>query len=381
MKLQNIAIDSCKLRIETRFINFTELGRERLLQQSAVQKIDSIAPDEVEFKNHAYKDPTLYEKGISLHFLVTRQSQGFAGTGESIEMLEILVNSKLLKKDYFLGINKKTIPKIINKINKIGLVELDEETFINNSYITDIDVKADLYGLSSLENEIFLEQFKHFSKESGNLTKTKKALMLQYSYRANSRNYISKPFVKFYDKNKELWGNSKTFRENYLVDENGKILDSKNNIIYDKNSILRLEGQIKNKRHLVSLLKAIKKPLKDPNKLNTFLSLNESDLHEILKVMLQKYISKNIGKNFLEINKDLSTFENCTLDSIRNFIKNGGTIEEFIYRYTNHLELELRMKQKRERDKIMDLYEKYISNDKAYFESNSFNKILSLFFS
>ena len=358
---KHTAVDSFRLRIETKHITFTEKGKKRLLEKVETPKVDSESLSETEFKNIAYIPADLAEKGIKTRFAVVLQFTGYEKE-DTIEVLEILVNSKLLKTKYREGIHKHNLRDLIEEINKIGLVELDLATIALHGMMTDIDIKSDFYGMPPGKTKELMKGIKDISKSDVDFTNRKQAAAIQYSYRHNPTGYISKPFIKLYHKGMELMHNSNTFREAFLMPQE------------DLNNVLRVEGQIKNRKHLNSLIKAIKQDeSKKWNIVGNFFQLSADELFRMIQIMLGKHIDKKTLKRKNVAREDLKCRDNIFLVGINSYILSGGTLEGYIKDISTG---RTRAYKSKIRTQITTLYNEYLSSEKELISKQNFHSFM-----
>ena len=176
------------------------------------------------------------EKGISTHFHLTKE---YNSNNTLENHVVILVNSKTLKENYFLGINESTLKEVYKYLIDLNVVSFSFEAF-EQAQCTDIDIKKDI----DCQREVMLKAFEvikqnakaHKEKNVG-LNKVNDR-MLSFNDRKNT-NFTKAPFLKIYDKTRELTENSIDFNLHYI-----KKLPQ---------NLWRIEYTIKNKKHLNKL--------------------------------------------------------------------------------------------------------------------------------
>jgi len=344
------SIDSFKFQISTTFIQFTEAGKTALLDERTTLNTVTGEIDEDEFKRISYR---ISDQGISSRLFVRTQKIGF-DKSQKQEILEILINSKLLKGDYLKGISKDTIQTVFAYIIALGLIKMDFSTFLKHGNIVDIDIKSDLYNMDKTVSKYFLKQINKLASNKGNLTAKKDNLGLQFGFRKNNNNINSSPFLKFYHKHLELISNSKEFTESFL----------NKSILNETKKILRFETTIKNNHHFKKLLKQIKIENLN-NNLEDVLSLSEEQLFQIQKIILKKHVNFYDKKDPSSINKDeyqnLDYIEKAILQTIEYNIQKGYDIEFIIE------ELLISGKNRKtnynHKKKIINLYNQFILTD------------------
>ncbi len=234
--IDKIEIDSFKIRIQfdlCEIIDDSILGKWILVNQ-----LTGII-DEAEFKKNSMK---FNDSGIKTKFAIEKQM-----TSKQIveEFFIILINSKVLKKKYFQGINKFNIKFVYRYLISLKVISFSLQTFLD-SEITDVDFKRDRIQLN-FRNSI--HELYSLARESKSLdTGCKKFLKknnegIQFSDRKTT-NITTNPFLKIYNKEIELkrgFKDSKLFFSTFLFEK-----ENIENIIKDR---IRVEFTIKNKKH------------------------------------------------------------------------------------------------------------------------------------
>jgi hypothetical protein len=207
--------------------------------------------DDKQTKNTIFKTIT----GIKLRFAISKK---FNEQGIQEKYLEVIVNAKMLKQEYFNGIDKTNIHKAFNFLNSTGIVEITKEVFLS-AKVVDIDFCFDVYLKQTTCKDVV--------KTAYELTIAKKDVAvgiwnektntgIQWSSRAGVKKaYTTKQFLKYYAKLMSLKYDPSNveFYETYLKDiVFGKTLFSDlseyENPLND-NNFLRIETTIKNSDH------------------------------------------------------------------------------------------------------------------------------------
>ena len=172
------------------------------------------------------------------------------------QYLAIGISAKMLKENYFEGINKNTIQSIFNYINSTGVIEISKETFLNAKAV-DIDFCIDFKLKDTTCKEVFKICYEvtipsknikpnHFNE------KTNRGI--QWGERDKVyKGYKTKQFLKYYAKLLELKNNSPEFFNTYLKEKlNEKTLFADGTEYSDsitEENLLRIETTIKNPNH------------------------------------------------------------------------------------------------------------------------------------
>lgn len=217
-----------------------------------------------------FKDTTIY---VGAFKKILRQ--------RSIEKVVILFSSKVSGDNYFDGITKDCIIEVLKHIKNNGYIDYDSEDVIfQNIYAKDIDIKvdfkfyqADKEKLESYNKEL-QQRFVHNSENFHKYTdKGKNGIGIQTFNRDRTTN--TKPFIKFYDKTKELTTKHIEFFKTLPDDIQSEVL---------KNFVYRYEYTLKDKEFMAK-----------------FGVLNR--LQDVLEVTQGKW--QKIGKTLLNANFQL----------------------------------------------------------------------------
>ncbi len=349
MKISNPAIDSFRMYIPITKVEFTPEGEKQLLEKKvitseaqmkkqmkelinelkngmkSVEEIEeeledfNFGLDEEEFKRVAYEVAGLKSKGITIRLLVLEHYHFQEGTNT---YLVLLINSKILKEKYLLGITKETIKDIWLELLSLELFYVEFEDFLNGTLV-DVDIKADIKDLSPKDFKVCIKELNRISS-SGELYLPKrgqkiKNLGLEYGYRKKQHNVRSKPYVKLYHKTVELRYQSRIFTDNFLKD-----IDIKN--------LARIEGTIKNKKHLRSL------GIKENTLGNLLEKLTEEKILEINWNFLNKHLKMERSIAMVDTKKlNISGKDIEIFDKVRSHMLLEGYSLETIKRRTQSL--------------------------------------------
>ena len=410
----NSAIDSLQLRIDLSYVNFTDEGKNILLEKYCLVAPNTGELIEDSLKHQAYKHN---ERGITSRFLIRKLGHNQKGKAPKISFeelekkiasiqeksetnkklihkndsdikkvkdeedhccydLEMIINSKMLKGKYSEGITKKNIKRIYKYIISLGLFTLSFEDFLKHSRCTDIDIKTDLKNYDTDKVSDFFTGLNIIAPSQAMSINPNKEMVLQYGFRRNEKRIINNPFIKMYHKLVELKNNSNEFYREHLKRKYG-FIDSFDNYFKD---VLRVEGTIKNKEHFKSLLKSIDVEYKG-NSLDNLLSLTESNLNSIISSLLKKHIKaseKVLGVEKLNQSnsqkQELKLADKNTILAIKCTILEGGTLDQYIYHNSIHLGKTARYNFKK---KANDLYTKFLINDSEITQKNEFRETLN----
>ena len=177
------------------------------------------------------------------------------------DLLHIGFSSKLLKEDYFQGINKLNIQKCFDFINEEGLIKISKEVFLNAEFV-DVDFCIDYFldtdvGTVSSVVSVCNDLTKPNKQINVIPYKKKENTGIQWGHRDKvGRSYTKKQFLKYYAKAVELTYNSTDFYNEYLhnplsqsiIDIQGNVLCKKNKY-FDLEKLIRIETTLKNTEH------------------------------------------------------------------------------------------------------------------------------------
>lgn len=302
-------IDSFTLLIP---INSVDVVSSTFLQKfSKLYETGEIEENTKEFYNNYEKTENLDSKTFLKYKRIYR-----LWNGERIEFLQIMVTSKLLKENYFDGINTLNFETIYNYINTDGVITITKENLLN-SFVTDIDIckdfKVNIDGFRTLKR-MMLE---NVLPEKESLLNSKKVnskddvFGIQYNERHKAT--PTRPFMKLYFKSIELKS------EKTLPFTEVNLKDYETEINY---GIARVEVTLKNSKHKERV------GIKEVKTLKELLGLSSAKLENVYNSILSEYYAEReplkqtkermtptdlIITNLLEFalrcNKELSTEE------------------------------------------------------------------------
>lgn len=153
--------------------------------------------------------------------------------------LVIILNTKMLKKRYFEGLTLNNVHDVYDEVIGLNLVSFSWEDFLTKSFCTDIDICMDyILNLNSFNIQLnsLLDATPYSQARDRGYKRHNNGI--EWNNRTTATN--SNPFLKVYDKERELWIKSNVFAECYLKDEEMK-------------DMKRIEFTIKDGNHLMDL--------------------------------------------------------------------------------------------------------------------------------
>lgn len=281
--LNKVKIDSFRLLVP--FNNVTIL--DTTLEQKVIAQI--LDTGEIQELENSETKSTIFktEKGINSRFAI---HHFFNEQKELTKYLAIIVNAKMLKEQYFQGIDKTNIHKAFNFINSQGVIKIDKETFLN-SKVVDVDFCVDIVLKDTSVKEFvkYANQIAKPKKETNVITYTQdKNTGIQFGHRLGvGKAYLKKQFLKYYaklvslkydEKNVEFYETfikPKLFQRTIFSDQK----EYKSPI--NENNLIRMETTVKNKDHFKTYGKEI-------NVLNDLLKLDiQTDYFYFLRPQMQ----------------------------------------------------------------------------------------------
>lgn len=228
-----VSIDSLKIRIPLSLVSVSDA---RLTDHCIlVSKDTGSVVDETEYKNNSLK---IDDNGIKTRFAIEKIILGH--TKETYDYLTIMVSSKCLKHHYFNGITSETVSMVYNYLISKNVVWFQFQDFLKGECV-DIDIKTDILPLMEVKeviDKLYLQaEKKRNQREACSVYRKKTNLGIQFALR-NTHSFKKSPYLKFYEKVRELNSRSKEFMNSFL---------SKVDMPQE---ILRIETTVKNKKHL-----------------------------------------------------------------------------------------------------------------------------------
>ena len=353
LNLNNIVIDSLRIAIEIEKVKIvSENVRSRVI--SYYEKTGEIAETRENEKGvpvHFFGE----NSGAKIYFKIGKEDKFISGRERGKQKYaKFLIYSKLLGERYFEGITAENIKEIYDiltseKYTSEKVFDFDYETFLN-ARATDIDFKCDSIVNTNF-NEI-LKTFRQLKKREFKEFNKINDQAIQFSRRGAGNKARTQPHVKLYNKNLELMYESRAFYDNFLQHEFNEFLM--------RNTVFRLETQVKNKPHFQRIFTNEKN-----NTLFEILSLTDSEKDKIMHDALKTCISidsETIEKPKRKKGNDLKINETITYLYIMKSLKLNEPLE-LIIRDAECLYTD-RNKKKRIRDKINAVYQEFCENTK-----------------
>ena len=197
-------LDTSILDTKTKYV-ISDVSGE-IISEDKIKSLTS----EVKFKGYSIKIAL-----ISLYEFSTKSTNDY---------LEIYLHSKILEGRYFEGLTANNIRQVYDKLMSANVFTCTFDTFVN-SPINDIDIKLDL----TIKRDVFNELCKELNSRTSTTTKLGQGGNLydngNLTFNRRETSTLTKPFVKFY--NKELEANEKNSEFFNLYIPNKLIRDKK----------------------------------------------------------------------------------------------------------------------------------------------------------
>ena len=299
-------VDSSRLSIP---LSECEVKNTQLTDQITTLKFNEQTGEQIASKTKL-SEPIVIETKEGTYFKVYLDSQFtyVNGKQQAEQYLTILVNSKLLKKDYFTGITKDTFKDLYCYVMNTNTFMCSYDSFKNARY-NDTDICFDFKS----EPEDFKKLHKNFQASMRNPTllhsvfNSNNKLNNQGFWTPSAKNprdqaTPSKPYWKFYSKQLDMESKSKQFAEAYLNPS-------------EYNNVYRFECTISNSKHKKRL--AI-------SDLKTFWELLNSDLQSISKSIVNEYIDSPV----IVKSKSMTPSKEVYTNLVTLAIEKGATLED-----------------------------------------------------
>lgn len=303
--MQEPQLDSLKLRLPK---NWVKIKDDRLTDKIITvfcnETTGHIIDDSDVTYHERFRKTALYKKenGITVRFAIEKQN-----TALNIvkEFIVISVNSKQLEKPYLEGITFFNNKLVYEYIIRLGVIDVPYTTFLKGE-CTDCDFKVDI-ELDGLINYIdMFEKMTRPSKYGYKPFKRKNNVGFEWSSR-DTNAFKTFPFLKIYDKGKQLKSESFEFANTYL--------DPKS---YER--LVRIETTVKNKSHFKAL------GVTDTS-LKSLLGLSREFKEKVLLEALNCHLIR-VDEKDMEKSKSLSSMERGAYNHLLSNFKQGMDFHE-----------------------------------------------------
>lgn len=349
------SIDSFSIRIP---LDLVQIHDYRLLEnpKQVYLSTGEIAPDEKPKRGYSY---TLKLDGYRCSFKVKSSVIGYDKERQSkmyADFLCIGVHSKLLHSQYFEGIRKDNIQLIYDRLQSFGIVSFSYDSFLSG-LVSDVDIKRDSkVDRLSDRVKVVSKCVRPSADKYARKFKPSQGGGLQFAERSKATN--SRPFLKIYDKSKDLSenGSSEDFALTYLKGQ-------------DLSNIVRLEGTLKT----FEMANKYGADLAD-NSLSSWLDLDADLLSLVLNNLVRVYIEAPVLKR----RKNLTSLSPLDLFFLRSL--EIALSKELSLTYAiDSLTIDFDRKVKsRYRKKLLDLFKDHIQDTPVGVEVNRNDQILTL---
>jgi len=292
-----ISIDSCKLRFDIKDVEV--VNNELLKYWGEVSEDGEIG--EAEFKRKRF---TVKEFGITTSYMI--QKKKIIG-GETVESLIVLLNAKILKKQYMDGITEDNLDLLYQSLMSQRAVKIPFNKFLLGA-LTDCDIKKDFPVKNFEAQEQIVKVLRHLTKPSKQKNRGYDSRMadnntgIQWTKREVATDSCS--HVKVYAKDIELYFNSNVFACEFLPEHIPPTM--------------RMECTIKNRKHFRYLMRSDSEFQQFT--LTDLLSLSQPERELLMsRMMLQHVESNRTGQRKLTGSPTLSeVLAICLLNELRS---------------------------------------------------------------
>jgi len=276
--------------------------------------------------------------------------------------LVILINSKLLEKDYLNGITMSNIEIIYNRIISANVINISFQDFLSKGLVSDIDIKKDFEltaeDFKSVINVLFLKTKPHKKSKHGcNPFKGETNLGIEWNKRENAT--ASHPFLKLYHKEIEAkHGNNREYFYNHIQLESVK-------------NVVRCEATIKTAKEL--RIHGI-----EQNTLLALLKVTEEKLSQIINYSIDLNLEPRIKRSEIKNKSQFKAIETIIFAHITNMISNQSISFENALEYTlKHFED--KQSKYRAKKQITLIYETHINGKISEVKAKKFEQFFTNF--
>lgn len=295
----DISVDSLRLSFpleKTEILSTSLLGRQVIkltVDESTGEQIDESFTE----LNSEY---ITFEENDVTYQIKARIENRF-GT----KYLALLLNSKILERDYLQGITKTNIKHIYEKLNGI-IFNMSYSQFLKGSP-SDIDLKKDIRVESKEVFDSYTQELKSFTKPTRNkkqgVNRISKPINKGIEWNSREHSTSSRPFLKMYHKGIETnHGEHSAFFNKYIPKS-------------ELENRARIEVTIKNKNQA-------KQYDIDISTLESLLSTPQDELHKVLETAIKKNLLPRLQAKRSKPNEELSGTDLLLFIHLSNMIKN-----------------------------------------------------------
>lgn len=283
------------------------------------------------------------ELGLSL------QVKSIRHTGrENIACLVLSAPSKILGSRYFDGINQDTFKIIHDAIIDSGLADISLDALLTRGVATDFDIKQDWYLPVDQDFGEYCKQQKKQAKPNTDIGKgckvynnAKAGRGIQFSTRRTAT--ASYPFLKLYDKKRELISKSLLFTQSYLSG-------------FEIDRLIRSEVTVKNRQQFKRVIGHAN------NSLGMVLSLPSDELEKFISHAEEVHLNKvTATRNKTEKYTGMKLAIYLAMAALLEDGKTLGEVEIILLGEGRE-----KKDKQRTRKLIVELYENYLSTKKVH---------------
>lgn len=347
-EINHYSIDSLRIRIPYLQVDITSRELDKLIYE--------ITEDGEILNNSGFKKNSLrvQNEGFDFYFRVEKIPMGKSGVTN--KFLTVLINSKMIKKDYFYAINKLNIRFVYTMLINLKVFNCSYDTF-KKSNCSDVDIKIDGYcDIDTFKNTI--NELKDIAKlsiknhEGCNWFKGNSNLGIEFNTR--ERATISSPYFKIYHKEIELKERSKYFSDLYLKE-------------IDYHNVVRFEFTLKNKKMMNAYGV-------ESTTLEYLLDISQ----EKCKIIHKEFLKRNFNKRTKMTNdkeKGIGTKDIMLTNLMKHSINNNMSFERF--KFISMTGIECRIEKGRANKKLDELYSIFKESNDAFKRSEKNTEFMS----
>lgn len=314
LHLNTAKLDSFRLLIPSHKLKINPHHHTFLQQVGTINIHGEIIDDFAEKKNY-------YDPKAPVSF--TYQKAHCVWGKKSEEVIKIGISAKALREDYMEGITEDNLYKIVEQLNREGVILEATTTLLKSARIYDVDFCVDMHlgddlsvsDVVSMANKLTIPR----KEVQVNVYDQEKNRGIQWGFRNKvGKGYKTKQFLKYYDKITELINRSEEFYKLYLTHH-------REDKLWEPNKILRSETTIKDPAHFKSF------DYKITTLGEAVALLNDPHIYKLWDRPINYYMT---GKRFLPVNMNLMPRDYAMLD-----LMNSVMAEHQISRLENVVDL------------------------------------------